>query len=145
MVYSDEYYMRQALEEARLAAESGEVPIGAVVVIGNTIIGRGHNLTETLQDVTAHAEMLAITAAQNYLGSKVLPDATVYITIEPCVMCAGALRWARPARVVWGASEPKVGFSRFNSKILHNKTKVTQGVLEEECAELMRTFFVSKR
>lgn len=144
-MFTDEYYMRQALEEARLAFEAGEVPIGAVIVVNDSIIGRGHNLTESLQDVTAHAEMMAITAAQNYLGSKVLPDCTLYVTIEPCVMCAGALRWSRISRVVWGASEPKVGFSLFSDKILHPSTSVTSGIMAEECAALMQDFFASKR
>lgn len=137
--------MQQALLEAKEAYDAGEVPIGAVVVVNDMIIGRGHNLTESLQDVTAHAEMLAITAAQNYLGSKVLPDATLYVTIEPCVMCAGALRWSRIGRVVWGASEPKVGFTQFSSKILHKKTIVTSGVMEEDAVELMQRFFQYRR
>lgn len=137
--------MQQALLEAKEAYDVGEVPIGAVVVVNDMIIGRGHNLTESLQDVTAHAEMLAITAAQNYLGSKVLPDATLYVTIEPCVMCAGALRWSRIGRVVWGASEPKVGFTQFSSKILHKKTIVTSGVMEEDAVELMQRFFQYRR
>lgn len=145
MNYSDEIFMQQALREAQNAFDADEVPIGAIVVLGDEIIGRGHNLTETLQDVTAHAEMLAITAAQNHLGSKVLPEATLYVTIEPCVMCAGAMRWARLSRIVWGASEPKVGFTRFSRNILHQKTLTTSGILEDECAELMQRFFQNKR
>lgn len=144
-IYTDQFFMQQALLEAKEAYDAGEVPIGAVVVVNDMIIGRGHNLTESLQDVTAHAEMLAITAAQNYLGSKVLPDATLYVTIEPCVMCAGALRWSRIGRVVWGASEPKVGFTQFSSKILHKKTIVTSGVMEEDAVELMQRFFQYRR
>lgn len=144
-IYTDQFFMQQALLEAKEAYDAGEVPVGAVVVVNDMIIGRGHNLTESLQDVTAHAEMLAITAAQNYLGSKVLSDATLYVTIEPCVMCAGALRWSRIGRVVWGASEPKVGFTQFSSKILHKKTIVTSGVMEEDAVELMQRFFQYRR
>lgn len=137
--------MEQALEQARIAFAEEEVPIGAVVVSGDQIIGRGYNRTEALQDITAHAEMLAITSAQMYLGAKVLPDCVLYVTVEPCVMCAGALRWSRVSRVVWGASEPKSGFTQFSSDILHPKTSITAGVLEAECSELMRRFFAEKR
>lgn len=143
--FSDEYFMRQAIQEAHLAFEANEVPIGAVLVINDTIIGKGHNLTESLQDVTAHAEMMAITAAQNHLGSKILPDCTLYVTVEPCIMCAGALRHARVRKVVWGASEPKMGFTQFAENILHKSTEVVSGVLKEECSQLMRNFFAQKR
>lgn len=143
--FSDQYFMQMALQEARLAYEAEEVPIGAVIVSRDTVIGRGYNLTETLQDVTAHAEMIALTAAQNYLGSKVLPDCTLYVTVEPCVMCAGAIRHSRLMRVVWGADEPKTGNTRFADDILHPSTLVTRGVLAEECAALMRDFFRHRR
>lgn len=142
---SDEYFMRQALELAMRAFEEDEVPIGAVVVSNDKIIGRGYNQTESLQDVTAHAEMLAITAAQNTLGSKVLPDCTLFVTVEPCVMCAGAIRWSRLRRLVWGAPEPKSGFSSFSEKILHPRTEVVKDVLRDECATLMMDFFARKR
>lgn len=143
--FTDEYFMQQALQEALLAYEANEVPIGAVMVVNDTIIGRGHNLTESLQDVTAHAEMMAITAAQNQLGCKVLPDCTLYVTVEPCIMCAGALRHARVSRVVWGASEPKMGFTQFADNILHRTTEVTPGIMAQECAQLMRNFFTHRR
>lgn len=143
--YTDRYFMQQALLEAQEAFDANEVPIGAVVVSGDQIIGCGHNLTETLQDITAHAEMIALTAAQNYLGSKVLPDCTLYVTIEPCVMCAGALRHSRVSRVVWGADEPKMGHTQFSDHILHRSTLVTRGVMAKECAQLMRKFFAKKR
>lgn len=143
--YSDQYFMQQALLEAQEAYDANEVPIGAVVVSGDSIIGRGHNLTETLQDVTAHAEMMALTAAQNYLGTKVLPDCTLYVTVEPCIMCAGALRLSRVKRVVWGADEPKMGHTSFSDQILHRSTVVTRGILAEECAALMQSFFAAKR
>lgn len=142
---SDEYFMQEALKEAQQAYERDEVPIGAIVVSGGGIIGRGHNLTESLQDVTAHAEMMAITAAQNALGTKVLPDCTLYVTIEPCTMCAGAIRWARLARIVWGADEAKVGYTRFSPNIIHPRTEVRRGILEEECRSLMQSFFAAKR
>lgn len=144
-LYSDEYFMAMALEEARQAYEENEVPIGAVVVSGDRVIGKGHNRTEALQDITAHAEMLALTAASTYLGSKVLPDCTLYVTVEPCIMCAGALRHSRIQRLVWGASEPKSGFTQFNSDILHRSTLVTQGILSAECTMLMQSFFRARR
>lgn len=144
-VRDDEYYMRIALEEAKHAYDNGEVPIGAVVVCDGEIIGRGYNQTESLQDVTAHAEMIAITSAQNYLGAKSLPQCTLYVTVEPCAMCAGASMWSRLQRVVWGVSEPKVGFSTLNPRILHPKTTITSGILEDECRKLMQSFFKSKR
>lgn len=141
----DEYYMRIALDRARLAYDSGEVPIGAVVVCNGEVIGTGYNQTESLSDVTAHAEMIALTSAQNHLGAKSLPDCTLYVTVEPCAMCAGAAMWSRLRRVVWGASEPKVGFSTLNPRILHPKTTITSGILEEECRSLMQSFFKSRR
>ena len=137
--------MQQALREAQKAFDANEVPIGCVVVQNNKIIGKGHNQTERLNDATAHAEMLAITAATNHLGSKYLDECTVYITIEPCTMCAGALFWARPELVVFGAPEPKVGFTRHQQAILHQKTKVLKGVLVEACLGLIKMFFQEKR
>ncbi|MBD5357191.1 MAG: nucleoside deaminase [Bacteroides sp.] len=144
----DEHFMRLALQEAEEAARRDEVPIGAVIVVGNRIIAKGHNLTETLNDVTAHAEMIALTAAANALGGKYLPQCTLYVTVEPCPMCAGALGWSQIGRIVYGASDAKRGFSRLcNGKItpLHPKTIVTPGVLAEEATEIMRTFFRGKR
>ena len=137
--------MREALKEAQLALEAGEIPIGAVVVCRDRIIGRGHNLTETLHDVTAHAEMQAITAASETLGGKYLQDCTLYVTLEPCVMCAGALGWSQCSRVVFGAPEPRRGYQLFAPKALHPKTQVQSGVLEEECLSLLQEFFKSKR
>lgn len=141
----DERYMRLALMEAEEALRHGEVPIGAVVVADGQIIGRGHNLTETLQDVTAHAEMQAITAAAGMMGGKYLPDATLYVTVEPCVMCAGAIGWAQIRRVVYGAADEKRGYKRYAPSAFHPKTTVTTGVLEEECRKLMQDFFKAKR
>ena len=137
--------MRQALHEARAAFLEGEIPIGAVVVCQGQIIARGHNLTERLTDVTAHAEMQAITAAATYLGGKYLTDCTLYVTVEPCVMCAGAIGWAQVARVVYGTADPKRGFRRYAPDALHPKTTLQGGILEEECAALMREFFQKKR
>lgn len=142
---TDEDYMRRALEQARLAYEKDEVPVGAVVVCRDRIIARAHNLTETLTDVTAHAEMQAITAAADALGGKYLDPCTLYVTVEPCVMCAGALGWSQIGRIVYGASDPKRGFAAFAPQALHPKTEVTGGVLEEECAALMKQFFKEKR
>lgn len=138
-------YMKMALDEAHKAAVQGEVPIGAVVVSKNTVIGRGHNLTETLCDVTAHAEMQAITAAANYLGAKYLPDCTLYVTVEPCVMCAGAIGWAQISRVVYGSSDEKRGYTQYAPRAFHPKTTVTTGILEEECTQLMKDFFKKLR
>jgi tRNA(adenine34) deaminase len=140
----DSYFMRQALLEACQALAEQEIPIGAVVVLENKIIGRGHNQTERLRDVTAHAEMLALTAAANHVGNKYLGQATLYVTVEPCVMCAGASYWAQVARVVFGAEEKKVGFRRFGN-LLHPRTKLLGGILAEECAALMQDFFALKR
>ena len=145
-VRDDAFYMKEALREAEKALEEDEIPIGAVIVSAGEIIGRGHNQTERLGDVTAHAEMLAITSAQNALGSKVLPDCDLYVTVEPCVMCAGAIRWSRFRKIVWGCDEPKVGFTRISdSGILHPKTEVVRGILADEAATLLRDFFKSKR
>ncbi len=142
---ADERYMRKALEEARRAFEADEIPVGAVVVCGDQIIARGHNLTEMLHDVTAHAEMQAITAAAEHLGGKYLDVCTLYVTVEPCIMCAGAIGWSQLGRLVYGASDPKRGYSYFAPQALHPKTKVVSGVLEEECAALMKEFFQRKR
>lgn len=141
----DIYFMRQALIEAQKAGERDEVPIGAVVVCQGRIIARGYNLTETLTDVTAHAEMQAITAAANFLGGKYLIDCTLYVTVEPCIMCAGALGWSQISRIVYGAADEKRGFARFAPLALHPKTEVLSGVLEEECSKLVKDFFKKKR
>lgn len=139
--------MRQALMEAELAAEENEVPIGAVVVSRGRIVGRGHNMTEALKDVTAHAEMMAITAAANTLGGKYLPDCTLYVTVEPCMMCAGALGWSQMGRVVYGAPDPKRGFLSYYGGIspLHPKTEVESGLLQEECSSIVSDFFKRRR
>ncbi len=142
---TDEQYMRLALQEAGKAFEEGEIPIGAVIVCRGQVIARGHNLTERLHDVTAHAEMQAITAATEYLGGKYLTDCTLYVTVEPCVMCAGALGWSQISRVIYGADDEKRGFRRFAPQALHPKCQVASGVLGEECATLMKDFFVRKR
>lgn len=142
---SDEQYMKQALTEAHKAFERDEVPVGAVVVCNDRIIARGHNLTETLTDVTAHAEMQAITAAAGFLGGKYLTGCTLYVTVEPCVMCAGALGWSQISRIVIGARDEKRGFQRFAPSALHPKTEVSYGILEEECGTLMKEFFRKKR
>lgn len=141
----DSFYMRQALNEAVKAFEKGEIPIGAVVVCQNRIIARAHNLTETLNDVTAHAEMQAITAAANTLGGKYLNECTLYVTVEPCPMCAGALGWAQLKRLVYGADDEKRGYHVYAPNVLHPKTEVVKGVLADEAVELMRSFFKSKR
>lgn len=139
--------MKEALREAEQAFSEDEVPVGAVVVCNDRIIGRGHNQTERLNDVTAHAEMMAITAAQEHLGGRVLPECTLYVTVEPCYMCAGAIGWARFGRVVWGADDPKKGFRSFygGKSPLHPKTLVSSGVSGEDCSELMKLFFKKKR
>ena len=141
----DERYMREALNEARAALRDDEIPIGAVVVSGGRIIGRGHNLTETLHDVTAHAEMQAITAAEEYLGGKYLNQCTLYVTVEPCVMCVGAIGWSQLGRLVYGASDEKRGYSQYAPNALHPKTEVVKGVMEDEAAEMMKAFFKGKR
>ena len=141
----DERFMRRALQEAEAARDAGEIPVGAVIVAGDRIIARAHNLTETLSDVTAHAEMQAITSAANQLGGKYLTDCTLYVTLEPCVMFAGAIGWSQLRRVVYGASDEKRGFMKFAPKALHPKCTATTGVLEEECRQLMTDFFRSRR
>lgn len=144
-ILNDEHYMRQALNEAQIAFEKNEVPIGAVVVCQGRIIARAYNLTETLNDVTAHAEMQAITAAANFLGGKYLTNCTLYVTLEPCPMCAGGLLWSQIPKIVFGAKDEKKGYSLFSPNILHNKTSVISGILEEECASLLKEFFRQKR
>lgn len=141
----DTYFMKQALAEAKKAFAKGEVPIGAVVVCNQQIIARAHNFTETLHDVTAHAEMQAITAAASYLGAKYLNDCVLYVTVEPCVMCAGALYWSKVAKVVYGASEDKYGYTKKVPLALHPKTEVVAGVMADECAQIMKDFFITKR
>ena len=141
----DERYMRLAIAEAHKALAADEIPIGCVIVSQNRIIGRGHNLTETLQDVTAHAEIQAITAAAQTLGGKYMPEATLYVTVEPCVMCAGAIGWSQISRIVYGAPDPKRGFATYSPRAFHPKATVTAGVLEDECRALMQEFFKSKR
>ena len=142
---SREQYMRAAIEEAKKAFDKQEVPVGAIVVCNDTIIARAHNLTETLKDPTAHAEMQAITAATNWLGGKYLTDCTIYITLEPCAMCAGALGWSQVSRIIYGASDEKKGYRTISDSLLHPKTKVESGVLEKDCRELLLKFFQSKR
>ena len=141
----DERYMKDALREAGAAAAEDEVPIGAVIVCRGRIIGKGHNMTERLNDPTAHAEMIAITAATEAMGGKYLSDCTLYVTVEPCPMCAGALAWAQIGRVVYGAADPKRGFSMFSPSLMHPKTEVVSGVLSEECSGLVSEFFRNKR
>lgn len=145
-VYSDTYFMQQALTEARQAYDAGEVPVGAVIVCDNRIVARTHNQTEQLTDVTAHAEIMAITAASNHLGSKYLPECTLFVTLEPCVMCAGALAWAQLGRVVYGATDEKRGFNLHGGRsLLHPRTRLEAGVLEHDCSLLMKAFFRTKR
>lgn len=143
--FGDEYFMRKALQEAKEAFAKDEIPVGAVIVCAGKIIARGHNLTELLNDVTAHAEMQVITAATNLLGGKYLNDCTVYVTVEPCVMCAGALGWAQTGRLVFGAYDEKRGYQKYAPGALHPKTEVTGGILENECSLLMKEFFARKR
>lgn len=142
--FDDTYFMKKAMQEAEIAFENGEVPVGAVIVVNNRIIGRAHNLTERLKDVTAHAEMQAITAASNFLGGKYLRDCTLYVTLEPCQMCAGGLYWSQISRVVYGASDLERGFSVMGGH-LHPKTEVVGGVMENEAAELLKRFFIQRR
>jgi tRNA(adenine34) deaminase len=144
-MYTDEFFMREALKEAQKAYDADEVPVGAVVVAGNKIIARAHNLTERLNDVTAHAEMQAITAAANALGGKYLVECTLYVTLEPCVMCAGALGWSQVTRIVFGASDPKKGFSNWNVNIVHPKTELVRGIMSEDCEKIIKEFFINKR
>ncbi|MBR1995320.1 MAG: nucleoside deaminase [Alistipes sp.] len=141
----DERFMRQALNEAQQAFDQQEVPIGAVVVCQGRVIGRGHNLVESLQDPTAHAEMQALTAATETLGSKYLPQCTLYVTVEPCIMCAGAIGWAQVGRIVWGADDPKKGYRTYSERVFHPKSEVVSGVLREACEALMTQFFASIR
>ena len=143
--YDDEYFMRRALAEAEQAFLEGEIPVGAIVVCQNKIIARAYNQTEILKDVTAHAEMLAITAATSWLGGKYLTDCTLYVTLEPCVMCAGATAWAQLDRIVWGASDPKRGFMKFAAGALHPKTTCSSGILALECEALLKRFFEERR
>lgn len=144
-ILSDEYFMKQALKEAQSAFDKGEVPVGAIIVCNQKIIARAHNLTETLNDVTAHAEMQAITAAANVLGGKYLTDCDLYVTLEPCPMCAGGLLWSQITKIVYGAKDEKRGFSIYEPKLSHKKTEIVGGVLEDECAALMKDFFKEKR
>lgn len=145
MEETDRRFMEEALREAHYALAEGEIPIGAVVVCRGRIIGRGHNMTEKLHDTTAHAEMLAVTAATESVGGKYLQDCTLYVTVEPCPMCAGALNWAQVGRIVYGAGDPRRGFSLFTPSLLHPKTEVTSGVMAEECAALVQDFFKARR
>lgn len=145
MIDEDDAYMRQAIAEAEKAFAEGEIPIGAVLVCGGRVIARAHNLTETLSDATAHAEMLVLTAAETNLGSKYLPECSLYVTVEPCVMCAGALYWTKIAKVVYGAKDEKYGFSLMAPGALHPKTEVRGGILADECAGLMKKFFKQRR
>lgn len=142
---SDEYFMKQALAEAQKAYDEGEIPVGAVVVCNNRIIARAHNQTERLNDVTAHAEIVALTAAADYLGSKYLNECTLYVTLEPCPMCAGALAWAQLQKLVYAASDDKRGFMKFGKEMLHPKTKLEMGILHDESADLIKRFFKEKR
>ena len=145
MSAEDNRFMLEALKEARMAAEEDEVPIGAVITCNGQIIARGHNMTEMLNDPTAHAEMLSLTAATNAIGGKYLTGCTIYVTVEPCPMCAAALAWAQISRIVYGASDPKRGYTRFSPSLLHPKTVVESGVLEEPCSEIVSEFFRNKR
>ncbi|MEM9990726.1 MAG: nucleoside deaminase [Bacteroidota bacterium] len=145
LIYDDAYFMRQALQEAALAAAENEVPVGAVVTCQHRIIARGHNQTERLRDVTAHAEMIALTAATEYLGSKYLPDCTLYVTLEPCMMCAGALAWAQIGRIVYGASDDRRGFMRFGKQVLHPRTKLDYGIEADACQMVLQDFFKKRR
>ena len=142
--FNDTYFMKKALQEAEMAFDKGEIPVGTLIVINNTIIARSHNLTELLHDVTAHAEMQAITAAANFLGGKYLKDCTLYVTLEPCQMCAGALYWSQISKIVYGASDVQRGFTAMGTQ-LHPKTEVVSGILAEEASELMKRFFAERR
>jgi tRNA(adenine34) deaminase len=144
-LYSDDYFMSEALKEALLAADDNEVPIGAVIVNNNRIIGRGHNMVEKLNDVTAHAEIIAITAASEFFRNKYLTGSAMYVTIEPCMMCATAIGWAQIPKLIYGADDPKKGFTTISTKVLHPKTKVVGGILKKECSSLITDFFKKKR
>ncbi|MBN8641089.1 MAG: nucleoside deaminase [Flavobacteriales bacterium] len=143
-IFTDDYFMKKALQEAEMAFEKGEIPVGAIIVVDDKVIARSHNLTELLNDVTAHAEMQSITAAANFLGGKYLKNCTLYVTLEPCQMCAGALYWSQISKVVFGARDDQRGFLTLGTQ-LHPKTQVIQGILANECADLMKRFFASKR
>ena len=145
LIYTDDYFMKEALKEARQAFEKDEVPVGAIIVSNEKIIARSHNLVETLTDATAHAEILAITAAENYLGSKYLNECTLYVTLEPCIMCAGAMELSRLGRIVFGAKDSKKGFQKFSESVLHPSTKLSMKVMERECSMLLKDFFSKKR
>jgi tRNA(adenine34) deaminase len=145
VLFSHEFFMKEALKEARKAFEKDEVPVGAIIVAKNTIIARAHNLTETLNDVTAHAEMQAITSATNAIGGKYLTGCSLYVTLEPCVMCAGALYWAQISEIVFGASDVKRGYSLIKQSVLHPKTTIMSGILENDCSQIIKDFFASKR
>ena len=144
-VFTEEYFMKEALKEARKAFDADEVPVGAVVVCNKQIIARAHNMTEQLNDATAHAEMLAITAAENFLGTKFLNECTLYVTLEPCPMCAGALHWTRIGQIIFGASDTKRGYQTIAPKTLHPKTQVKSGIMQDECGDLMADYFKNKR
>ena len=144
-LFSDEYFMNEALKEAQKAFERDEIPVGAVIVSRDRIIARGHNMTEELTDVTAHAEMIVITAASNFLGSKFLDECSLYVSLEPCLMCAGAINWARPARLIYGASEPKAGYTNFTKKAIHPRTEIKASVLDLESSLLLKEYFSGKR
>lgn len=144
-IHRDDYFMKQAIKEAEKALAADEIPVGAVIVTNNKIIARAHNQTELLNDVTAHAEIMAITAAADFLGSKYLSKCTLYVTLEPCIMCAGALAWSQMSRIVFGASDYKKGFMRYGKELLHPRTRLEYGVLNEECEQLLNEFFQSKR
>ena len=143
-IFTDDYFMKKALQEAESAFEKGEIPVGAIIVVDNKVIARSHNLTELLNDVTAHAEMQSITAAANFLGGKYLKGCTLYVTLEPCQMCAGALYWSQISKIVFGARDEQRGYQTLGTQ-LHPKTQVIQGVLAEECGNLMKQFFASRR
>jgi len=144
-IYTDDYFMKKALDEAQVAYENDEVPVGAVIVCNNVIIAKAHNQVERLKDITAHAEILAITSASNYLGSKFLEDCTMYVSLEPCHMCAGAIKWARIGKLIYGASDDKAGFMKHGKELLHPSTKLEYGVMNKECSEIMKNFFRSLR
>ena len=144
-IFSDEYFMNEALKQAKKAFETDEVPVGAVIVNQNRIIARAHNMTQQLNDVTAHAEMIAITSASNYLGAKYLSDCTLFVTLEPCIMCAAALKWAQLEKIIYGASDPNEGFTNLQESVLHKKTKVFPGILEEPSTTLLKQFFLNRR
>ena len=144
-IFSDEYFMNEAFKEAKIAFDKGEIPVGAIIVSNNQIIAKAHNSTQQLLDVTAHAEMIAITAASNHLGAKYLTDCTIYVTLEPCLMCAAALAWSQIDRLVFGAPDPKGGFLKQGKEVLHPKTVLQTGVLENECSGIIKQFFFGKR